>query len=604
MAIHKQYGLTGVSSNLQFGKGNGRIKVESNVFKVRNTADDDYLTIKAANPVDLQDLTTKAYVDSVAQGLIIKDSVVAATNGLTTELEAGITGVDTMPFLTYNNAGNSGNGSWLWNNPSSATFDGITLSDGDRVLIKDATGTDARGNGIWVYALATKTFTRAPDANNLATENLSTASSTEIRTGTFVFVERGSVWGSSGWVINSPVGGTITIGTDQIEFAQFSRSTGIYANDGLGQDGNRIYVKTDGTTIYVDSDDQVAVVSSATQYQTLISTGDTTETAVWGAISLDQADATQNTLRRDRGGLSADVSNFADQSLYVSDLTSNSTVELAVGANYEVLRVDGTGVLGYGAIDLSQSETSVTGVLDHSNGGTGFSTYDQNDLLIGASDGSLDLLTVGNQNEVLRIDTFGNVGWGQLDLGANAVADPSNYGVTGTLKTSNGGTGVNAYDKGDILISTTTTTSGQDGGLAKLSVPPSAGTKNYVLSIDNNDEVSWAPIGELKGTVHSRQVALGIADVNLGTALPANSRVQRVKIVINTGYTGAGTVTMTVGDSSLADRLMTDDEIDHANNGIYIAELMNHYASSTQVVVYITGASAGSGYAILEYITN
>jgi hypothetical protein len=506
-----------------------------------------------------------------------------------------------MPFLTYNNAGN---GSWSWNDPSAAAFDGITLSDGDRVLIKDGVGTDARGNGIWVYTLATKTFARAADANNLTTENLTTASDSEIRTGMFVFIERGNVWGSSGWVLSSPVGGTVTIGTDQIQFSQFSRSTGIYADDGLGQDGNRIYVKTDGTTIYIDSNDEVAVRSSNTQFQTLISTGDDTQNATWGAISLDEADATQGALLRSRGGLGSDVSAFADQSLYISNLTGDGTTELAVGAAHEVLRVDGTGVLGYGAIDLSQSEVSVTGILDTTNGGTGFSTHDQNDLLIGNATGGLDQLTVGNQNEVLRIDTLGNVGWGQLDLGANAISDPGNYGVTGTLKTSNGGTGVNAYTKGDILISTTTTTSSADGGLAKLSVPASAGSEQYILSIQNNDEVNWISAGTLKGTVHSRQVALSTADVNLGVALPANSRVQRVKIVINTPYTGAGSVTMTVGDVALADRLMTDDEIDHASTGIYIAELMNHYASSTQVTVYITGASAGSGYAILEYITN
>jgi len=601
MAIHKQYGLTGISSNVQFGKGNGRIKVESNVFKVRNTADNDYLTIKAANPVDLQDLTTKAYVDSVAQGLIIKDSVVASTNSTTTNLEVG-GAVDTMSSLSYNN---SGNGAWTWTGGGTAVFDGVTLSDGDRVLIKDGSGlTNAKGNGIWVYNLGANTFSRATDANNLTTENLATGISSELRSGVFVFVEQGTVWGSTGWVLSTPATGTVTIGTDLVQFSQFSRSTGIYADDGLGQDGNRVYVKTDGTTIYIDSNDEVAVRSSNTQYQTLISTGDDTDNAVWGAISLDQADATQNALRRDRGGLGSDVSAFANQSLYISNFTGDGTTELAVGSAYTVLRVNSLGVLGYGAIDLAQSETSVTGVLDESNGGTGHSTYDQWDLLIGNASNGLDLLTVGSHNEILRIDSLGNVGWGQLDLGANQVADAGNYGVTGTLKTSNGGTGVNAYTKGDILISGTTTTSSQDGGLTKLSVPGSAGTNQYVLTIQNNNEVNWVNATELKGSVQSRQVALGTADVNLGTALPANSRVQRVKVVINTPYTGAGSVSMTVGDTSLADRLMTDDEIDHANTGIYIAELMNHYASSTQVTVYITGASAGSGYAILEYIPN
>ena len=155
-----------------------------------------------------------------------------------------------------------------WTGGGTAVFDGVTLSDGDRVLIKDGTGlTNAKGNGIWVYNLGANTFSRATDANNLTTENLATGISSELRSGVFVFVEQGTVWGSTGWVLSTPATGTVTIGTDLVQFSQFSRSTGIYADDGLGQDGNRVYVKTDGTTIYIDSNDEVAVRSSNTQYQ-------------------------------------------------------------------------------------------------------------------------------------------------------------------------------------------------------------------------------------------------------------------------------------------------------------------------------------------------
>jgi len=201
--------------------------------------------------------------------------------------------------------------------------------------------------------------TFAPVSNTSGTD---IAYSSELSGGAFTFVLEGRTWADTGWVVSSPAG-VADIGTDPITWVQFSRVTGVYADDGLAKDGNRIFVRTDGQTIHIDNDD-VAVKSSNTQYQSLISDG-AGGTANWEAISLNESGATQNLLRRDRGGLNADVSSYADQSLYVSN--GFSTEEFSIGQAGQLLTVDNNGNLawGYGLSGVSNTRqvelTAITG---------------------------------------------------------------------------------------------------------------------------------------------------------------------------------------------------------------------------------------------------
>lgn len=579
MALTKQYGLSGLYSDVQFGKTNGRIKFDNadNAFNARNLADNDYVNFRVAEPISNRDAATKYYVDSVAQGLKPKAAARVATNGLTSidsNVNSG-SATNDMTNLSYSNE--------VWT-LTGGVIDGVTLVDGDRVMIKDATGGDAVGNGIWVYDSGAGTLSRAPDADNSASagEASTDSSDSEFGGGVFVFVLEGTVWQDSGWVVNSPTGNA-TLGTDPITWAQFSRVSGIYANDGLAQDGNRIYVRTDGTTIHLDNDD-IAVKSSTTQYQSLISDG-AGGTATWTAISLDQPAATTNTLLRSRGGLAADVSAFADQSLYLSDVSGNTTTELAVGTANQVLRVDGSGNLGYGTLDLGQTGTSVSGVLDETNGGTGESTYAQYDLLFGDATNKLTKLSVGLNNQVLRVSAAGVLEYGAVDL---AAADA----VTGTLPESHGGTGQNSYTQGDLLYAGNT---GADGTLAKLAI----GSTGDILTV-NNGIPTWTNATNQIGLSSTRRVAIGTSNVNIGAILPANSRVVSAKVNITSAYT-AGT-TITLGRSAAVAEVATADEIDPETTGLYVIDLMQFYGSATQLLASITGASAGAGYVIVDYI--
>jgi len=581
MALIKQYGLAGVNEDVQFGKGNGRIKFDSgdNVFTVRNLADSSYVNLRVAEPVINSDAATKYYVDSMAQGLKPKQACRVATNGLTTidSNVSGGTATNDMTNLSYN----SGTDTWTL---TGGVIDGVTLNDDDRVLIKDATGGDQIGNGVFVFASGT--LTRAEDCDNLPPPGgtASPSTQTEFGGGVFVFVLEGTVWQDSGWVVSSPTSAAV-IGTDPIVWAQFSRVTGIYANDGLAQDGNRIYVRVDGTTLHLDDDD-LAVKSSNTQYQVLVSDG-SGGTANWSALSLNQAAATTGTLLRSRGGMGADVSAFANQSLYLSDLTNNSTTELTVGSNYQVLRVNGSGTLGYGAVDLGQTGVSVSGVLDETNGGTGESSYSQYDLLYGDGGSKLAKLSVGLNNQVLRVSGAGVLEYGAVDLAAaNAV--------TGVLPESHGGTGQDSYTAGDLIYAGST---GSDGTLAKLAI--GTGTNTQVLTTDSGLP-AWTTATSLKGVESTRQVTLGTSDVNIGAILPANSRITAVKVVVTSAYTSGAEIV--IGRTSATSELASADEIDAQSTGIYQIDTMHLYGSATQLLATITGASAGAGYVIVTYV--
>ena len=155
-------------------------------------------------------LVTKEYVDAVKVGLDFKDSVrVASTANLT------LTG-------------------------PGASIDGVTLSSGDRVLVKNqSTGSE---NGIYVFNGSSSTMTRATDAD----------SASEVTSGMFVFVEEGTVGADQGFVLTTD--GTISIGSTSLSFTQFSGAGQIVAGDAITKTGNQLDVNDDNITLEVNSD--------------------------------------------------------------------------------------------------------------------------------------------------------------------------------------------------------------------------------------------------------------------------------------------------------------------------------------------------------------
>ena len=172
-------------------------------------------------------LVNKTYVDNVASGLDVKQSVRVAT---TEDLSA-----------TYNN----GAGTLTADTNGALAIDGVTLVVGDRVLVKDQT--DGVENGIYRVtntggASAQFVLTRTPDAD--------TAS--EITGGAFTFIEEGTLHADNGFVATH--NGEPTLGTDDVTFEQFSGAGQIDGGAGITKTGNTLDVNVDDTTIEIVAD--------------------------------------------------------------------------------------------------------------------------------------------------------------------------------------------------------------------------------------------------------------------------------------------------------------------------------------------------------------
>jgi hypothetical protein len=197
-----------VGNGLDYDDSSGAISVDPSEFALNtvgaptgNVSLATYKITSLGTPTDATDAATKAYVDSVTEGLHIHESVVAATTS----------------NVNLANALENGD-----------TLDGITLATGNRILVKNQTTTSE--NGIYVVQ-ASGQPTRAADFD--------TAS--EVDSGDFVFVYSGTANASTGWVqTNKPA----TIGTDAIVFTQFSGAGTYLAGNGLTLTGNSFSINT------------------------------------------------------------------------------------------------------------------------------------------------------------------------------------------------------------------------------------------------------------------------------------------------------------------------------------------------------------------------
>src|SRR6056300_1659025 len=180
------------------------------------------------DPTSDQDAATKAYVDSVANGLDVKESCSVATTAA-------------LAACTYNN----GAGTLTADANGALSVDGVTVSTSDRVLIKDQASSVQ--NGIYTVtatggASAAFVLTRSPDADTAA----------ELTGGTFFFTEEGTNNADNGYVATH--NGVPTFGTTNITFSQFSGAGQISAGAALSKTGNQLDVEVDDSSIEVSSD--------------------------------------------------------------------------------------------------------------------------------------------------------------------------------------------------------------------------------------------------------------------------------------------------------------------------------------------------------------
>lgn len=151
-----------------------------------------------ANPVAGGHAATKDYVDNIAKGLNIKAAVTAAT---TTNITLSGT----------------------------QTIDGVALSVGDRVLVKNQTALQFNG----VYIVAAGAWTRALDYAAGTTAD-----------STFMFVQKGTTLADTGWVCTDNKDQAV-VGSWSLNYTQFT-GAGAGASAGLGISvvGNVVSINT------------------------------------------------------------------------------------------------------------------------------------------------------------------------------------------------------------------------------------------------------------------------------------------------------------------------------------------------------------------------
>lgn len=152
------------------------------------------------DPTQALHAVTKQYADSISEGLHIHAAVVALSDS-----NIDLTGA-----------------------APTTVIDGVTLADGDRVIINGQTA--PAENGIYVYTLAGSVFNRAEDFDEPG----------EVSGGDFVFVTGGTDYENTGWVKTSD--SVAVIGTDAINFTQFSGAGTVTAGSNIDVTGTQVSV--------------------------------------------------------------------------------------------------------------------------------------------------------------------------------------------------------------------------------------------------------------------------------------------------------------------------------------------------------------------------
>ena len=202
-----------------------------------------------ADPTADADAANKGYVDGVAQGLDVKDSVVATTTA---------------------------NGTLSTAFANGQSIDGVTLQTGDRILIKNQT--TASQNGIYNV--------NASGAPSRATDMATGANAA----GAFVFVEQGTVNAENGFTCTSDTGSAV-VGTNNLTFAQFSGAGQVIAGAGLDKSGNTLFVDTKANGGFAFEGGKLALKLDSSSITGTLAIGDggtgaTTATAALTALGL------------------------------------------------------------------------------------------------------------------------------------------------------------------------------------------------------------------------------------------------------------------------------------------------------------------------------
>jgi hypothetical protein len=423
-------------------------------------------------PVAGGDAVNKDYADALANGLSWKQAVVAATttNGaLATAYENG------------------------------DIIDGVTLTTGMRILIKNQTA--QAENGIYVVQ-ATGAPVRSTDMDSTTPVN-------EIN-GAAVFVEQGTANADTAWVQTADV---VTLGVDPLVWVQFAGAGAYTAGNGLTLTGNQfsltspVSIANGGTALSTTPTNGQLLIGNGTGYTlatltdgtaisitegagtiTIDNTGVTsiagtvnqiTASAATGAVTLSVPAAfiapgsvqvttslTVDTLTPNgalyagTAGLVSSTAALTDGQILIGDtgsvpvagtITGGTGVTVTNGAGTITIDIDNTevvtsfsaGTTGFTPNTATTGAVTLAGTLNVANGGTGLTALGAANTVLGVNNAGsaaeYKTLTAGTGMSIVHgagVVTFNNTGVTSVAL-SDASTTPI-YGVTGSPVTTTG----------------------------------------------------------------------------------------------------------------------------------------------------------------------
>jgi len=422
-----------------------------------------YKLTNLAAPVSGNDAATKAYVDGVTAGLDYKEAVRAATNAVLSGTMIANNGTPATGERAYSTSAKTI--TWF-SGEGPTTIDGVTLVNGDRILVKDETSTSGPSagegrqyNGIYVRTSA-DVWTRAYDMDGTPTN--------EISRGNAVLVVAGTTNTSSAWVLsttNASDPDNINVDTETKNFVQYNASA----------------TYTPG--------DLIDIVG----YQ----------------INVDLTEATTQTT----------LNSAADQIIFIRD-PSGTPVQSKIAFS-DLLKPNGGLVVESGQLAVDLGASSITGTLAVGDGGTGATSFTSNGVLYGNGSGAIQasaastiagaiLYTAssGGAPSFTSTLTYNNTNREIVFVGGSGTLQSKNQTASSTNSslvtitsgqvdgtTSNSGqvsisTGASTTDgnTGSIVLRTGQATSG-DSGNVTIGTGPASGTAGIIsFQIADNQE--------------------------------------------------------------------------------------------------------------------
>lgn len=377
-------------------------------------------------------VVNKKYVDAVAQGFGPKRSVAAAST-------ANVTGT-----YTDTDATTGGVGDTIAAGGTSLSIDGVTLVNGDRVLLKDQS--TAQTNGVYdVSGVGSSVvLTRSTDFDN--------SPSGEITAGDYVLAEDGTANGGKRFAVITTVTDIDSSTGDTIDFTAISNPSDLTAGEGL--------VENSGA-FDVDFSDFTTAITSAVEGDDLVSLYDDGATAnVKMTVANFLTDITED-------GISY---NAATAAIFL-DIVGLTNATIAAADELVFTDADDSG--NNKAVTFSSFESTLTldnlaGTLSVSKGGTGATTFTANGILLGNGTSAITASTPVANSVITR---------GATTLSEQAMTTNGSVligGVSGpTVATLGAGAGI-SITNGDGTITIASTVAAQtvteDDGVGNATV--------------------------------------------------------------------------------------------------------------------------------------